>query len=378
MLVQFSLTNYRNFKETATLDLAEAKITEYPEHLLKNPVDHLGVLPVAAIYGANGSGKSNLLKGLWHLRTLVLDVPAASEEDCYFRFDSSCKKEPVEYEVMFRISDMEYDYQLKMNGRNIIEENLFSRYLSDTSYDVLFDRDSEGVFLCEAWEDTDVARLTDQLPLLYFLGVHKKDRELQSILNFFRNIIFFSGHQTKLDLLTSVVKSKSLKSVLLSHLVALDLDITDIRSTNKGIMVGHMVQGKQIEFSLDAESTGLRQMLSLLAALLEAREKGALVLADDPETHLHPKVLEYLYRLAADASSNPFGAQLLAATHENATMNNGVFRRDELWMMDRKEDGSSSLYTLALFLKENGEKVRKDETYFKQYLEGRYGGVPKI
>ena len=70
------------------------------------------------------------------------------------------------------------------------------------------------------------------------------------------------------------------------------------------------------------------------------------------------------------------GAQLLTATHENSNMNNRIFRRDEIWLTAREEDGSSSLYILALFLKENGEKVRKDETYFKQYLEGRYGADP--
>ena len=59
-------------------------------------------------------------------------------------------------------------------------------------------------------------------------------------------------------------------------------------------------------------------------------------------------------------------------------MNNSIFRRDELWLIAKEEDGSSHLYTLALFLKENGEKVRKDEVYFKQYLEGRYGAIPHI
>lgn len=377
MLVQFSVTNYRNFKETATLDLSEAKITEHPQHLLKSPSDDLGILPVAAIYGPNGSGKTNLLKGLWQLRSLVLDPSAALENDCYFCFDSSCKEQPVEYDIIFRIADREYDYQLKTVNNIIAEENLFGRALTDASYDVLFDRDNEGVFLCKALENTNVSDLTEHLSLLYFLGIHNESQEIASVLGFFRNMIFFSESSSEPDLLTAVTANGDAKGKLLSHIQALGLNITDIRIVNGKVFLTHTPGDTQVTLPLESESAGTRQILHLLSTLLTARENGALILADHPEICLHPKTVEYLYKMAADSTTNPYGSQFLAATHENATMNNSVFRRDELWLVNPKEDGSSSLYTLALFLKENGEKVRKDETYFKQYLEGRYGALPR-
>lgn len=377
MLIQFSLTNYRNFKNTAVLDLSEAKITEFPEHLYYAS-DDMGILPMAAIYGPNGSGKSNFLKGLWDLRKLILDAPSVKDFYPCFCFDPENRKNPVEFDILFRMDTREYEYQLKIKDSIVTEENLFGRDLTDSSFDVLIDRDSDGVFLCDAWEQTDVSQLEENIPLLYYLGISRNDGEITSIIHFFKNMIFFSGHRIKQEILTSVIKSRTLKSRLLSHLPALDLDITNIRLSGENIILTHSYQNHLADFNWDEESTGIRQLLSLLACIIQAMENQALILADDPEIHLHPKAVTYLYRMLSAPKDEAEGAQLIAATHENSNMNNSVFRRDELWLISKDEDGASSFYTLALFLKENGEKVRKDETYFKQYLEGRYGAIPTI
>lgn len=377
MLIQFSLTNYRNFKNTAVLDLSEAKITEFPEHLYHSD-DNMGILPMTAIYGPNGSGKSNFLKGLWDLRNLILDAPSVKNLHPCFCFDPESKKNPVEFDILFRIDTREYEYQLKLTDKIVLEENLFGRNLTDNTFDVLIDRDSDGVFLCEAWEQTDVSKLDDNVPLLYFLGVSKNELEITSIIRFFRNIVFFSGHQIKRELLDTVIKSRTLKSRLLSHLPALDLDITNIRLSGENIILTHSYQNHHVDLNWEDESAGTRQLLSLLACIIHAMENHTLILADDPETHLHPKAVNYLYRLFTAPKTESEGAQLITVTHENSNMNNSLFRRDELWLVSKNEEGASSLYTLALFLKENGEKVRKDETYFKQYLEGRYGAIPTI
>lgn len=377
MLVQFSLTNFRNFKDTATLDLSEAKITEMKSHLYKCS-DGLGVLPMAALYGPNGSGKTNFLKGLWTLRSLVLDAPQVSLKNCTFLFDKESKQSPMEFDVLFRILDREYEYQLKITETQVVEENLFGRELSAGEFDVLFDRDNEGVFLCEAWEQTDVSSLTDETPLLYFLGQNQEEEELQSVIQFFEKIVYVSGDALDKEALVEVLQSPELKEQLCSHLKNMGTSVTDIQMNGQQIVVIHEKNAIAVDFVWEEESLGIQHMICLLAELLVARKEGKLVLADAPEVQLHPKTMKYLYQLSADTSSNTACAQFLTATHENSNMNNSVFRRDELWLVGPQQDGSSILYVLALFLKENGEKVRKDETYFKQYLEGRYGADPVI
>lgn len=380
MLIQFSLTNYRTFKETATLDLSEAKITEFPEHLYRD-ADGLGIIPMAAFYGANGSGKTNFLQGLWTLRQLVLDAPNTAQKHNHFVWKDS--KTPVEYDILFRINDREYDYQLKLTPFEVVEENLFGRDLNASQFDVLFDRDSDGVFLCESWEDVDVSTLPDQYPLLYFLGVQTLESELQNIIQYFQNMIFLSEtnnssitkEETALKDILSIPTSKL---DLLNHLKNMDFDITDICQQENVLLVTHTIQGKSYVLSWDDESTGIRKLLRLLATLMKARKEHTLVLADSPEITLHAKTLQYLYRYIAQNAAANSKSQVLFATHETSNMNHSIFRRDELWLVEKENDGSSHLYTLALFLKENGEKVRKDEVYFKQYLEGRYGAIPLI
>ncbi len=375
MLIQFSLTNYRNFKETATLDLSEAKITEFPEHLYRD-TDGMRIIPMAAFYGANGSGKTNFLQGIWSLRQLILDAPSAvNKKNSFFTSDADT---PVEYDILFRIGGREYDYQLKLTPSKVVEENLFGRDLDANQFDVLFDRDSEGVFLWESWEDVDVATLPDHFPLLYFLGTQTTEPELKTILSYFKNMIFLHGTIDSHAALREMISAESSKQELLTHLQNTGFDITDLKLTDTSIFLTHTMQGQSFDLPWAEESFGTRQFLGFLSILMKARKEDSLALVDAPETGLHSKTLQYMYRYIGKNASAKSQSQVLFATHETSNMNNSIFRRDELWLVAKEEDGSSHLYTLALFLKENGEKVRKDEVYFKQYLEGRYGAIPQI
>ncbi len=375
MLIQFSLTNYRNFKETATLDLSEAKITEFPEHLYRDE-DGLRILPMAALYGGNGCGKTNFLQGIWSLRQLILDAPSAvTKDNRNFTCDSQV---PVEYDILFRVDNREYNYQLKLTPSTVMEEYLFGRDLDSNRFDVLFDRDFDGVFLWESWEDVDVAALPEDIPLLYFLGTQTDEGELQEMISYFRNMIFLHGVIDSNETLNEMISDETSKQELLFHLKNMDFDITNLNVADADIYAVHTVSERNVMLPLDKESFGTRQCLRLLSALMKARRDNTLILMDAPETGLHSKTLQYLYRYIAKNASANSQSQVLFATQETSNMNNSIFRRDELWLIAKNEDGSSYLYILALFLKENGEKVRKDEVYSKQYLEGRYGAIPHL
>ena len=119
-------------------------------------------------------------------------------------------------------------------------------------------------------------------------------------------------------------------------------------------------------------------MFSFLGECISCLEEGNLILADELDAKLHPKLLEYIIALFTNPKSNQNGAQLLLTSHDITTMNPSVFRRDEIWFCARNPMGASKLYSLISFRKENGQQPRNDEIYGKRYLEGRYGADPYI
>ena len=139
-----------------------------------------------------------------------------------------------------------------------------------------------------------------------------------------------------------------------------------------------MENGDYCEIKLEEESSGTRKLLSCLARINDCLEKGNLLIADELDAKLHPKLLRYIIDLFTNPDRNPKGAQLLFTSHDISTMNKDVFRRDEIWFCAKNPYGASKLYSLCSFRKEDGTVTRKDEAYGKRYLEGRYGADPYI
>lgn len=137
---------------------------------------------------------------------------------------------------------MEYNYQLKMTPRGLTEENLFARRLQDSFYDVVFDRDGEGIFLCPALEDLDVSALTDQQPFLYFLSLSRKKQRLQPVFDFFQNMIFLSDSSVSLEMEDIFLRAKANREELLALLQTMTPSITDLRIHQKEISFVHTIQ----------------------------------------------------------------------------------------------------------------------------------------
>jgi AAA15 family ATPase/GTPase len=133
---------------------------------------------------------------------------------------------------------------------------------------------------------------------------------------------------------------------------------------------------KDIDFK--KESGGTRKVFSFIYDVMEALDKGKLLVADELDAKLHPLLLQNVISWFTEKKYNKNGAQLLFTSHDITTMCKEVFRRDEIWFAALNADDESFLYSLADFKKEGGKKPRKDETYSKQYLEGRYGADPYL
>lgn len=369
MLVQFSVTNYKSICDTAELSLLEANITEFTGSLIRNRLDGVGILPVTLIYGTNGSGKSAVLEAAAQIKKLVQHPEEAMAEDDRFAFHSEKREQPTEYDLVFRGDYREYEYQVKVKDGLVDEETLYARKLTDTTYDVVFDRDIEGVYLGEWLEDLDISSVTDEQPMLSFVLNNRKTEEFLEISRLLDDICFVDCSSLDNELLYQVCRDTELEALLLKMLSCVDGQICGLRLEDGRLFVEHAAASLPFE----AEGKGVQQLIRLYAAAAWALDGGRTLLADDANQKLHPKAFRFLLELFTNPGVNKKGTQFIATSYDMPTMANSVLRRDEIWICDKNEKGETSLYTLALFLKENGEKVRKDETYFKQFLEGRYG-----
>ena len=132
------------------------------------------------------------------------------------------------------------------------------------------------------------------------------------------------------------------------------------------------------ELPFSSESDGTRKLFAALPVVLMALKEGRLMIVDELDAKLHPKLLRYVIRLFTNPASNKHGAQLLFTSHDISTMKNSIFRRDEIWFAALDEDNSSDIYSLSELRKENNDPINNTAAYDKQYLEGRYGADPYL
>ena len=367
MIVQFTTSNFRALHQPAEFSLMEANITEYPETLIRSQLDGSAVLPAALLYGANGSGKSTVLEAIVYLTKLILDPEHMMKKSCSFYGADS---EPTSFDLLIRNDQREYEYVLRLLNGNVTEETLFARKLSEPTYDIVFDRDRDGVFLGEGLEHIDVSPLKDETPMMSFVLENVGDNAmLQEVEEMLLSLTLTDCSALNDAPLHRVLPDAAKRALLMRMLECVQSGVTAIEETKEGLLV----TVKEMQLGMEEIAKGLQQMIRLYALTAEALTTGSTLLLDDANQKLHPKAFKFLLQLFTDNGINTKGAQLIGTSYDMPTMANSVLRRDEIWITDCGKNGESRLYPLALFIKENGEKVRKDETYFKQFLEGRYG-----
>jgi AAA15 family ATPase/GTPase len=134
----------------------------------------------------------------------------------------------------------------------------------------------------------------------------------------------------------------------------------------------------EYELSFSEESDGTKKLITTLPIILLALREGRLIIIDELDAKLHPKLLRYVILLFKDKAVNPHGAQLLFTSHDMSTMKNTIFRRDEIWFAAANDTHESDIYSLHELRNEDGSRIKNTASYDKQYLEGRYGGDPYL
>lgn len=414
MLLQFSFKNYKSFRDDTTLDLTATKISEYNNHVVS--IANERVLPVAAIFGANASGKSNVQEAFRYMATYVLqslnyggdETSALKKKSVYFKptpflFDAESKTAESSFEVYFIDSEENgaktYNYGFSVNNTGVCEEWLNVKTKSSRgTFKPIFYRKGNELDLSgiPSMSQENLKIALEKETLVVSLGAKLKISKLKHIRDWFvYNEVANFGQPVENLVLSQIIPSgfaddKTVQQRVVQYFSSFDPSIIDfnvevLKSTDEEtdhikIEAIHRIIGsnKTASIPLEHESAGTLKMFALYPMLQFVLSTGGVLFIDELNARLHPLLVRTFVITFLNADINIKHAQLVFTTHDSWQLNSNMLRRDEIWFTEKNDDGVSTLYSLADFIDEDGYKIRKDENYEKNYLLGKYGAIPTL
>lgn len=414
MLVEFHVKNFRSLRDEQVLSLVASKDkTLQDTHTLSTGLKAAPILlRSAVVYGANASGKSNLIKALQYMRAVVLESatviqPGQAYSVQPFRLDDRSGRQPTEFEVTFILDGVRYQYGFAMNAQRIVSEYLlvYKAFKPQRWFDRHFDAES-GKDVYEFGPGLKGAKnlwegATRPNALFLSMAVQLNSETLRPVFDWFSTGLVIFNEQAQLSPQTSIQMLKQVdgRKQICNFLSAADISIADIEVVTQKVpsqrvqfdlvagkteVRAEEVEQEQLRFShrtehgravfdLMDESSGTRALLFLSGPVLDILKKGLTLVIDELDTSLHPLLVRELVRIFHQPEVNTGGAQLIFTTHDTSLLDApNLFRRDQVWFVEKDQGQASSLVALSEF------SPRKNEALERGYLMGRYGGVPFI
>ena len=411
MLIQFNFKNFKSFRDEATLDLSAAKMTEFSDRVVSEGNDK--ILPLAAIYGANASGKSNIYNAFGYMADYVIEsFKYGDEEEKFekyrptpFLFDSVSNDAESSFEVYFTIpgdkAEKTYNYGFCVDRHGVTEEWLNVKAKTARRYASVFYRSTEEDTLDlsglpKSSRDNIQVALEKQV-LIVSLGAKLKVNKCKDIRDWFMANEFadfgdpFTNFFLSRRLPKGFVDDNSVQKKVIEYFASFDEHIKDFEIEK----LPHDADSKEETYKISSlhkkidsdtfaaiplsmESAGTLKMFALYPELQDVLEKGSVFFIDELNARLHPLLVRNFLLTFLNPEINTRHAQLIFTTHDTWQLSNQLLRRDEVWFTEKDEQGISKLYSLADFVDESGARIRKDESYEKNYLIGKYGAIPTL
>jgi uncharacterized protein len=422
MLLRFQAANVRSFRDPVELSLQATTMAEpgVPRLLpwresTKHPVR---VLPAAGIFGANASGKTNLLRVMDDMRRLVVtSFSSTNRNRIYrkpFRLDPDSEREPSEFGIDLILDGIRHEYSFSVDDSHVIEETA-QRYTHGKAA-TIFHRSDMTVELGvgNRAKGRAVKEILRPNSLFLSAAAAADHPDLTPLYEWFENNLLLAeaaSRSRRWLYTTHMLKQHETRPHVLEMLHAADLGVTDARTRKMpaeiaerlqkaiaalndqeageepfaiqleedsltSIVLSHQGLRDSVEFDISEESLGTLVWLGLIGPVLDALADGTVLLADELESSLHPALVAQLVRMFQNPTSNPNDAQLIFNSHEAGLLGNSVddriLGRDQVWFTEKLHDGRTRLYPLTDLTPRPAEAVGK------RYLAGRYGATPII
>ena len=410
MLLMFKVKNYASFKNESILDMRATAYVQHPTHVI-HVNDKLGLLKTTALYGANASGKSNLISAMFFFEQYIFSQFINKNENEDFESNEICMKmklEPFglsngtnnasEFDIIFLHNDKQIQYGFECTSEEVLNEWLFindKKVFERTGTELSFGNRYQRML--GAYKKLPAKRLYIAV-LEYFLDEEAKKAVLGDFISFFSKeynvfteILFEStvkGLAGIVGLSKKLVSNNVYRKKVEHYLRLIDVGIKRLdvqtetifderagkKKKEKVVRTVHdiydetgNVVGEKL-FDLRQESTGTLRFLAYIQNIIEMISNGGVFIVDEMSARLHPLLTKLIVDIFCSSQNKK--AQLIFTTHDISLLNNNQFRRDEVVFVDKNERGESSLYALSDL------KVREDATFNKDYLQGKYGAIP--
>ncbi|WP_298008913.1 ATP/GTP-binding protein [Anaerolinea sp.] len=421
MLIEFSVSNFRSFSQPVILSLLATPLKEKDSRLNTDnlfEVNRLKLLRSAAIYGANASGKSNLVKAIGFMRRFVLDSATEFQSGekipvDRFRLSREARQKPAFFQIIFSLNGKRYRYGFELDEEQVHGEWLYQTVQRES---LLFIREKDQYEVSTSFRREAPVKLQEMTRTnALFLSVMAQFNSPRAVelLNWFRKSLrvvsglkdeFYAPYTmeqmekdetfrrfaremvrmadtgiTDLSVKSEVLDSASFPAELRKLIQEIaekegktpdELSIQTVE-TRHPVYEGETFVGSE-NFDIDEESDGSQKFFFLLGPLFYTLKKGNVLVIDELDARLHPSLTREIVRMFNSPETNPYNAQLIFATHDAGLLGECLLRRDQVWFTQKNRFGASELYSLAEM------KERKDASYLKNYLAGRYGGIPLL
>ncbi|WP_293735983.1 ATP/GTP-binding protein [uncultured Phascolarctobacterium sp.] len=401
MLIQFRFKNFKSFRDDTVLDFSATEDTENEYRIAK--VGDERILTAAGIFGANASGKSNVIKAFRYMMEYVTSSVVYSRDKVRginrltpFLFDNKSKDAESLFEVFFSRETGRgytiYNYGFSVSQNGVTEEWLNYKAASGKEYNSIFYRGKNELDLSGIPEKRreNIKISLEKETLILSLGSFLKINRFKIVIDWFmKNRITNFGNPRENEGLshqapTGFADSLDVQNQVMNYLAAFDssiigFDVEVLKSDDDGKQIINIktkhknLDGGTVLLPLSQESDGTLKMFALYQFIQDCIERGSVLLVDELNSRLHPLLVRNILITFFNPKVNIHHAQIIFTSHDLWQLKNNILRKDEIWFTDKDNDGISTLYSLADF-----EGVESESNYVENYMLGQYGAIPSL